>query len=92
MSDIIDLKGQLEKTIKVLESKCQSSSESVVDGYLDKYKDVLKVIESGASKEDVRKRAKKLLHCARGYMETSSDYQQDFLDEMGKTEKIVNQL
>lgn len=92
MVDIIDLKGQLEKTIKALELKCQSSSEPVVDSYLDKYKDVLKTIEFGASKEDVRKRAKKLLNCARGYMETSTDYQQDFLNAMGRAEKIVKQL
>ncbi len=92
MSTIIDLKGQLEKTIQALELKCQSSREPEVDTYLEKYKDVLKIIESGGSKEDVTKRAKTLLNCARGYMETSSDYQQDFLNEMGKAEKIVKNL
>ncbi|MEF3074483.1 hypothetical protein V2P20_05550 [Methylobacter sp. Wu1] len=92
MSNIANLKGQVEVTIKALELKRQSSSEPVIDEYLKKYKDVLKAIENGSSESDVHKLANKLLNCARGYMETSSNYQQDFLNEMGKTEKIVKQL
>ncbi len=92
MSDIFDLKSQLEITIKALESKIQTSSEPIINRYLDKYQQVLKIIESGASNESVRKLAMKLLNCARGYMETSSDYQQNFLIEMSKTEKLVKEL
>ena len=92
MSSTSDLKNQLEVTIKALELKCQLSTESAAVEYLSMYKDVLKAIDAGSPDGTIKGLANNLLNCARGYMETSSNYQQDFLNEMGKTEKIIKQL
>lgn len=92
MSDISNLKDQIYITIKALKLKKETSNESILDGYIDKYLNVLKVVDSGGTALEVYQEAKYLLNCARGYMEISSDYQQDFLIEMGKTEQIVKVL
>ncbi|WP_434002678.1 hypothetical protein [Endozoicomonas sp.] len=92
MSNIKVLKAQLETTIKALELKLQRSNEPTLKQYLERYKNTLKAIESGSSEVEINKHARKLLNCARGYMETSTNYQQNFLTEMGKTEKVVKQL
>ncbi|KEQ16472.1 hypothetical protein [Endozoicomonas numazuensis] len=92
MPNITDLRVQLEKTIKALESKQKASGERIFGQYLESYRDTLLAIDSGAPQSEVNRLANKLLNCARGYMETSSNYQQGFLNEMGKTEKIVKNL
>jgi hypothetical protein len=92
MSNIHDLENQLIVTIKLLESEYQSSNDTVIFSYIEKYKDVLSSIQSGLKKDDVKTKSRIILNCARGYMEVSSNYQQGFLNEMGKTEKIIKNL
>jgi hypothetical protein len=87
-----ELKVQLQKSIHIMETKLQSTPEVMIEEYLSKYNRTLKLIESGASKNDVLILSRGLLNCARGYMETSSHYQQEFLNEMIKTEKIITKL
>jgi len=89
---IVDLHLQVKKTIKALTTKYQSSREQILEGYIDRYKDILNCIDSGSSKEDISKVAKKVKGCARGYLEFSSNYKQNFLDEMGRTEKLIKLL
>lgn len=92
MIEIGDLKKQIESTIKALELKKRSSGEPVIDDYIHKYQSVLSFIQSGEPRDVVIKKSQSILNCVRGYMETSSDYQQEFLKEMGNTEKIIKQL
>jgi hypothetical protein len=92
MSDFSELKAQIEITIQSLKLKEQSSNEDIIQTYIEKYESVLALIEAEASTELVIKKSNTLLNCARAYMETSNSYNQDFLQEMGKTEKIVKAL
>lgn len=92
MFSIFDFELQLKIAIKALELKCNLSNEPIVSEYLDKYKSVLQNIHSGCPDEDIKKNAKKLLNCTRGYLETSGNYQQDFLNEMAKTEKQIKRF
>jgi hypothetical protein len=90
--DLKEIKEQIEHTLAALSIKQQVSNEPVVDQYAQKYNEVLSLINSGEDKEKVISLAKNLSGLARGYLETSSNYQQDFLVEMGKTEKLLKQL
>jgi len=94
MSDVnVILKVQIEKTIEILQLALQVSSEQAVAEYLGKYKHALALISAGGvNSEALIKALRALLGCARGYMETSSNYDQKFLDEMGLTEKLVKDL
>jgi DNA repair ATPase RecN len=84
------LTEQLERSIEEIDKKYQVSGEDVLSDYLKKYKAALDALRSGSS--DANKRLKKLKNCARGYLETSSNYDQEFLREMGETEKMVKNI
>ncbi|MGF1727685.1 hypothetical protein [Photobacterium nomapromontoriensis] len=92
MSNVNELKSQLVVTIDALELKFNSTSEPVILDYLKRYKDVLNSIILGASNCEIYKSSKKLLNCSRGYLETATDYNQDFLYKMAKTEQIIKNL
>lgn len=92
MVEISDLENQIESTLDTLELKQKTAQEEIVNSFIDKYKNVQAIIQAGNSKDEIVKKAKALLGAARGYLETSSDYQQDFLNEMSKTEKLIKQL
>lgn len=85
---ISDLSSQINQTIDSLEKKSQASSEDYIILILKKYKLVKTELDLKKDKIDLGV-LKKLLNGARGYMETSSDYNQDFLNEMGRTEKLI---
>jgi len=59
--------------------------------YLKKYERALSALDSSSYDEKINS-LKKLLNCARGYMEKSSNYDQEFLHEMGRTEKLVKNI
>ncbi len=89
------LRCQIEETIKLLKIKKKSSNEDVIGVYINLYENALDSINLRASKSDddnLKKTLVKLLNCARGYMETSSDYTQIFLTEMSKTEKLIKSI
>lgn len=81
---------RLEGSIEAIDKKYQVSGEDILNDYLKKYQAALDALRSGSS--DAGKRLKKLKNCARGYLETSSDYDQEFLREMGETEKIIKSI
>jgi hypothetical protein len=83
---------QFEITIKSLEMKLVESPEPVVFKYLDNYKVALDTLKKSDSISGNHRQLDKLLDCARGYMETSSVYSQDFLEQMGKSERLIKQL
>ncbi|SHO58963.1 hypothetical protein [Vibrio quintilis] len=92
MIGINDLKNRIESTLNALEQKQRSSQEAIVDNFIVKYMVVQSAIQSGKPKEEILKEARILLGSARGYLETSSNYEQEFLKEMSKTEKLIKQL
>lgn len=87
-----ELETQIEKTIYSLEQKRVSSNQfdSEVDEILDKYRQALLGINS--SDFEVKMKLRRLLNLSRGYLESYSDYDQPFLQEMAKTEKIVKNV
>lgn len=87
-SDKTKLINQLKKTIRLLEEKQAASNEAVISEFIEKYKVAISHINSSEDTKPLRK----LLNCARGYLETSSDYEQDFLYAMGETEQLIKTL
>lgn len=91
MSDrMTALKGQVEISIGAMELQLQSSGEVAVARYIEKYQKALKAFDSG-SPEYLEKCLRALLNCARGYMESSSNYDQAFLREMWETESLIKE-
>ena len=88
---LLEVENQINKVIFELEKKVSQSSEEYVKGMLTKYKIVRNSIDSSDEGVDLSE-LKKLLNGARGYMEISSNYSQDFLNEMGKMEKLIKSL
>lgn len=84
-----DLQLQLEATIRVLAAKDQASGEPIVNDYLSRYREALGGLRLGEGEAVFLKKLRKLLNMARGYLETSSEWDQDFLHEIAKTEKMV---
>ncbi len=76
---------QLKITIEAIEQKLVESPEKVVSEYLVKY-------ENALHEPNNPQLLNKLLNCVRGYMETSSCYDQNFLNEMGKTEQLIRAI
>lgn len=82
---------QIEKTIAALRDKCIASDEIVVADYLKRYEASLALISTGSTQK-LEVSLKGLLNCTRGYLETSSLHDQEFLAEMCKTERLIKQL
>lgn len=87
-----EIENQIKTTITHLDKKFQQSGEVIIHVYLKKYRDALKEIENNNADNQIKEKLLSLLHCARGYLETSSDYEQKFLNEMGKTENLINKF
>lgn len=87
-SDKNKLINQLSQTIQLLEEKQAASNEAIISDYIRIYKQAISQVNSA----DNSKALRKLLNCARGYLETSSDYDQKFLHAMGETEQLIKSL
>lgn len=83
---------QIKKTIQSLETKVSASKERLPANYLERYRFALSVLISSEDTAKIIPSLIVLLHLARGYMETSSYYQQSFLTEMGKTEELIKEF
>jgi hypothetical protein len=83
------LRAQIEKTIQALEAKQDSSAEPIIDQYIERYRDARQLIDSTSAESITINAFRKLRNCARGYLETSSVWNQDFLREMSSTEKLL---
>ncbi|HBY88151.1 MAG TPA: hypothetical protein DEO86_20035 [Colwellia sp.] len=83
---------QLEVTINSLEQKIADSPEPIIFKYLEKYRAAISSLKNVDDKSSPKIYLNKLLSCYRGYLETSSNYKQDFLDEMGKSEELIKRL
>ena len=94
MIDPIQVKpliNQLSKTINLLTNKYETSAETQVKVYLDKYTEILTNLENNGYTIDIDDFSI-LLNNARGYLETSNMWDQDFLNEMGNTEEMIKNL
>ncbi|WP_076411196.1 hypothetical protein [Shewanella sp. UCD-KL12] len=87
-----ELITQLELTVSCLERKIAESPEPIVIEYLKKYRAAIASLKRLGSNSSSKTHLNALLNSARGYMETSSNYRQEFLNEMGKSEKLIMQL
>ncbi|WP_444943664.1 hypothetical protein ACJJIF_19555 [Microbulbifer sp. SSSA002] len=80
---------QLEKTIKAISAKLVESDEDTVREYLQKYEEALESVVKNGSSSGQRRKLLALLNCARSYLECSSNYNQNFLNEMHVSEVMV---
>lgn len=85
----LKLSQQIEKTIRAIEKKLTDSPEPVVNDYLYRYQAAKALIDAGTAESVTIDDFHKLKHCARGYLETASDWDQEFLREMGETERLL---
>lgn len=83
---------QIKKTIQSLETKVSISKEQLPANYLERYRVALSVLVSSEDTAKIIPSLIVLLHLARGYLETSSHYQQTFLTDMGKAEELIKEL
>ncbi len=90
--DIQKLKKQIEKTIPLLEEKIEKSGEQAVEDYLERYRYALDLLIDKNYIFNIEDFRKKLLDWARGYLESSSHWDQQFLNEMYQTEKIIRKI
>lgn len=84
-----ELIAQIRKAIQALNAKFIESNEEIIREYLFKYEKALDVIEKNTDASEQRNKLTMLLNCARGYLEHSSNYEQEFLNEMGKSETLI---
>lgn len=85
------LLNQLLVARKSLEEKYASSNESIIYDYIKLYEDAISSLKGNWTVKSI-KILKGLKGCARGYLETSSDYNQIFLREMSLSEKLIKEL
>ncbi len=83
-----ELKDQIKITISSLRDRYDLTGDENINVILEKYLAVLSQLDSNDG--DVKSR--RLLNLARGYLELSSDYNQEFLKDMAKTEKIIKDI
>lgn len=83
-----DLKLFMEKALILMKKKHLESNEPILTYFIAEYKRVLDIIESDG--EAIQKKEFGLIKSfSRMYMETSSDYRQNFLNAMGEVENII---
>lgn len=85
----LELMNQLERTIQSLKEKTIDPPEPMVCEYLDHYRAAFTILNRSTDFSLIHPYLCQLLNGARGYMETSSDYQQRFLQDMAETEKLI---
>jgi len=87
-----ELELQIAQTIRALEHKQSQNSESAVANILVKYRKAQVEMEGADGVQANKDALGALLNCARGYLETSSNWEQEFLHQMGRTEKLIKDL
>tara|TARA_B110000238_G_C16106923_1_gene430865 strand:- start:89 stop:382 length:294 start_codon:yes stop_codon:yes gene_type:complete len=90
-NEISELRLQLQLSIVAIQEKIKISEEKIIPTYLDKYNKALIALDSG-NENEIMRCLNLIENCFRGYMETSSIYEQEFLKEMSKMETLINNL
>lgn len=84
------LNQQIETAATAMREKLLVSDEVVVANFMRRYQLTLALFGTG-SEQQLEASLKGLLNCTRGYLETSSHYDQKFLDEMCATERLIEE-
>ncbi|MEJ8553926.1 hypothetical protein [Tepidibacter sp. Z1-5] len=85
---ISEFKCLLERALALMEKKLLKSNESIIKVFINEYNRVLGIINYD-SKDISNGELRKMKMFTRMYMETSSDYKQDFLYAMGDVESAI---
>lgn len=89
MSNKDEFKKQVKVVIKYLEEKYKEGErKGVLELIYIRYNNALRVIE----RDEANKNNLHILGGVRAYMDSYSDYNNPLLNEMNKTEKIVQEL
>jgi len=88
---LLGLNQQIEKATAAMRDKLVASDEVVVADFMRRYELTLALFGAG-SEQKLEASLKGLLNCTRGYLETSSHYDQEFLGEMCATERLIEEL
>lgn len=91
MKKLLGLNQQIEKATAAMQDKLVASDEVVVADFMRRYELTLALFGTG-SEQKLEASLKGLLNCTRGYLETSSHYDQKFLGEMCATERLIEEL
>ena len=86
------LKTQLGKTILDLNQNFKQSRQKILDDYLNEYRNVLDLVNGFEESKMLAAFLDDLITYATGYLETAQRWDQAFLKEMGRTEKIIKSL
>ena len=86
------LKTQLGKTILDLNQNFKQSRQKILDDYLNEYRNVLDLVNGFEESRMLAAFLDDLIIYATGYLETAQRWDQAFLKEMGRTEKIIKSL
>lgn len=84
-----DLYNSMKNAIIALEKKYDSSHEEIVQEFLIQYKEIYRRIETN---EDFSLLLEGISCCTTIYMQTSSNYSQDFLNKMWDVERIIQSM
>jgi hypothetical protein len=84
-----DLIKKIEKVLLELNKKRSSSDEVIIDRFINLYLEVLNIVKSKQKKELSEDDFIKIKTLGRAYLETSSDYRQDFLYAMSDVENAI---
>jgi len=79
---------QLNIAFEALQEKQSNSPEKIIEGYIKKYEFALNIASSN-NKRELANALVSLKGLARGYLEVSSNYSQNFLHEMDKLESLL---
>lgn len=83
-----DLIKYIKEALVLMEEKQMKSQEKIISDFIHEYKRVLKKLEE--QKDSISSlEFGKMKSFTRMYMETSSDYRQEFLNAMGVVESII---
>lgn len=83
-----ELKRLIEKAIVLMKKKQKVKKESIIDIFIKDYENIREQLINKNDDESID--FSKIRFCTRRYMETSSNYRQDFLDVLGTVEKHIS--
>lgn len=84
-----DLNSKVEKVLTDLRKKQAESDEVIIDRFIKLYEEVLKTLNTKKGSELSKADFVAIKTLGRAYLETSSDYRQDFLFSMSDVEMAI---
>lgn len=91
LDKIKELIDQINKVIPMLEDDYIKNNASMVELIIKRYKNAKDLLEN-TPQENLKKTLFKIGGGVRAYLEISSDYMNPLLDELHKSEKLLDEL